>query len=91
MLSSEASVGAPKPFQDIPGPKGQIHNVWSYREEICQVWSDFNTERKYFQAEQAIVCLHEHIEAVFRADQEWPNRPEGGELAQRLMKEAGIT
>ena len=40
--------------------------------------------------EQVVVYNPKDVETVFRADREWPQRPEGGDLFPRIMKEAGI-
>ncbi len=94
---------APKPFKDIPGPKGLplIGTALDYR-------NDKHTMSKvikkridkygpiYREAifpglpEQVIVHDPKDVETVFRAGGEWPQRPEGGDLFQRLMKESGI-
>ena len=41
--------------------------------------------------EQVVIFDPKDVEAVFRADSEWPNRPEGGELFKQLLKESGLT
>ena len=106
ILSSEASgsAGTPKPFQDIPGPKGYplIGTALDYRNDKYTIFRVMEKRFAKFgpiyrekmfpgMPEQVLVYLPEDIEAVFRADQEWPDRPEGGEFTQRLLEEAGIT
>ena len=104
LLSSPVTDGAPKPFQDIPGPKGYplIGTALDYRNDkytfhrvIEKRLAKFGPiyREKMFPGlpEQVVVFLPEDVEAVFRSDSEWPNRPEGGEVTQKLLKDSGLT
>ena len=40
--------------------------------------------------EQVVIFHPDDVEKVYRADGEWPNRPEGGEVFMKIRKEAGL-
>ena len=104
LLTSPATNVAPKPFQDIPGPRGYplIGTALDYRNDkytfhrvIEKRLAKFGPiyREKMFPGlpEQVVVFLPEDVEAVFRSDSEWPNRPEGGEVTLQLLKDSGLT
>lgn len=94
----------PKPFKDIPCPRGypfigttldytgknmyKIHVVLKNRyDKYGPIYRE-----KLFPGlpEQVVIFDPDDVETVFRADGEWPHRPEGGEVFQKIRKEAGL-
>ena len=94
----------PKPFKDIPGPRGypfigtaldyagknmsKMHVILRSRyEKYGPIYRE-----KLFPGmpEQVIIFDPNDVETVFRADGEWPNRPEGGEVFKKVRNEAGL-
>ena len=94
----------PKPFKDVPGPRGypfigtaldyagknmdKMHAILRCRYDTYgQIYRE-----KLFPGlpEQVVIFDPDDVETVFRADGEWPNRPEGGEVFKKVKKEAGL-
>ena len=99
----EGSGQPPKQFKDIPGPKGYplIGTALDYRNDKYTISRVIKKRlvkfghiyrEKVFPGlpEQVVIVDPEDVAAVFRADSEWPNRPEGGEVFQKILKESGI-
>ena len=95
---------APKPFQDIPKPKGYplIGTALDYRNDkytfhrvIEKRLAKFGPiyREKMFPGlpEQVVVVDPKDVEAVFRSDSEWPMRPEGGDIFLQMLKDSGLT
>ena len=93
----------PKEFKDIPGPKGYplIGTALDYRNDkytmsrVIQGRLDKYGRiyrEKIFPGfpEQVVIFDPKDVESVFRADSEWPQRPEGGDIFRRLLKEADL-
>ena len=91
MLTSPAST--PKPYEDIPGPKGYpiIGTALDYRNDKSSTskvikrrldkYGPIYWERIFAGfPEQVMVFDPKDIEVVFRADGEWPSRPAGQPL-----------
>ena len=91
----------PKPFQEIPGPKGWplIGTSLDYRNDKFTVFNVIQKRldqygpiyrEKVFPGmpERVIIVEPDDIATVFRSDSEWPNRPEGGEMVQKLIKDS---
>ena len=100
----EGSGQPPKQFKDIPGPKGYplIGTALDYRNDKYTMSRVMKRRLDKFgriyretmfpgMPEQVVIFDPKDVEAVFRADSEWPNRPEGGELFKQLLKESGLT
>lgn len=102
--TSQQPKSPPKPFRDIPGPRGypligtaldyagknmlKIHAIMRNRyDKYGPIYRE-----KLFPGmpEQVVILDPDDVEKVFRADGEWPNRPEGGEVFRRVRKEAGL-
>ena len=94
----------PKQFKDIPGPKGYplIGTALDYRNDKYTIHRVIQGRldkygriyrEKVFPAlpEQVMIFDPKDIESVFRAESEYPHRPEGGDLFLQIMKECGIT
>ena len=94
----------PKPFKEIPGPKGypligtaldyagknmsKLHVVMRKRYDT---YGPIYREKMFpGMPEQVVIFDPDDVEKVFRADGEWPNRPEGGEVFMGVRKEAGL-
>jgi hypothetical protein len=94
----------PKPFKDIPGPRGYpfIGTALDYAgKNANKMYAIFrNRHDKYGpiyrekmfpgMPEQVVIFDPDDVETVFRADGEWPNRPEGGEMFKKVRQEAGL-
>ena len=92
-----------KQFKDIPGPKGYplIGTALDYRNDMYTISRVIKKRldkfghiyrEKIFPGlpEQVVIFDPKDVAAVFRSDSEWPNRPGGGEVNQKLQKESGI-
>ena len=102
-MITTSSASTPKPYKDIPGPKGYpfIGTTLDYRNDK---YTFSNVMKKRFDkygpiyrekifpglAEQVIICDPSDVETVFRADGEWPNRPVGGDMIGEILKAAKI-
>ena len=95
---------SPKQFKDIPGPKGYplIGTALDYRNDKYTMYKVMKRRldkygpiyrEKVFPGlpEQVVIFDPKDVEAVFRADSEFPNRPEGGEVFQKILKDSGVT
>ena len=101
---SNNAQASPKPFKDIPGPRGypfigtaldyagknmdKMHVVMRNRyDKYGPIYRE-----KLFPGmpEQVVIFDPDDVETVFRADGEWPNRPEGGEVFRKVRKEAAL-
>ena len=104
VATPEGSGQPPKQFKDIPGPKGYplIGTALDYRNDKYTMSRVMKRRLDKFGSiyretifpglpEQVVIFDPKDVEAVFRADSEWPNRPEGGELFHQLLKESGLT
>ena len=95
---------SPKPFKEIPSPRGypfigtaldyagknmdKMHVIMRNRyDEYGPIYRE-----KLFPGmpEQVVIFDPDDVETVFRADGEWPNRPEGGEVFRKVRKEAAL-
>lgn len=94
----------PKPYSEIPGPKGYplIGTALDYAGKnmsrlhviIRERYDKFGPiyREKLFPGlpEQVVIFDPNDVEKVFRADGEWPHRPEGGEVFKKVREEAGL-
>ena len=100
----EASNNEPKPFKEMPVPKGypligtaldyagknmlKLHVVMRKRYDT---YGPIYREKMFpGMPEQVVIFDPDDVEKVYRADGEWPNRPEGGEVFMKIRKEAGL-
>ena len=102
--SNGRDLSQPKAYKDIPGPKGypligtaldyagknmsKLHAVMRSRyDKYGPIYRE-----KLFPGmpEQVVILDPDDLEKVFRADGEWPNRPEGGEIFKKVRYEAGL-
>lgn len=94
---------SPKPFKDIPGPRGYplIGTALDYAGKNANMYTIFRNRYDKYGAiyreklfpgmpEQIVIFDPDDVETVFRADGEWPNRPEGGEVFKKIREEAGL-
>lgn len=102
-MFTTSSASSPKPYEYIPGPKGYpfIGTALDYRNDKY-TFSKVMKKRfdkygpiyreKIFPGlpEQVMVWDPKDVETVFRADGEWPNRPEGGDVFDDVLKAAKI-
>ena len=101
MLTSPAS--ALKPYEDIPGPKGYpfIGTALDYRNDKYTMSRVIKRRLDKYGSiyretifpglpEQVMIFDPKDIETVFRADGEWPSRPVGGDLFDKILKASGI-
>ena len=93
-----------KPYSAISGPKGYplIGTALDYggenKNNITKVVKQrFEKYGRIYKEkmmpgfpEQVVICDPKDIETVFRADGEWPYRPEGGDLVLKIREEAGL-
>ena len=93
-----------KPFKDIPGPRGYpfIGTALDYagknmdkmhvtlRNRYDKYGPIYREKLFPGMPEQVVIFDPDDVETVFRADGEWPNRPEGGEVFKKVRKEAGL-
>ncbi len=98
------STPAPKQFEDIPGPRGYpfIGTALDYRNDKFTMFRVLKKRLEKYgplyrekmfpgMPEQLVVFMPDDIETVFRSDSIWPNRPEGGEITQKLFRDSGMT
>ena len=94
----------PRPYKDMPGPKGYpfIGSALDYagknmdkmhvvlRNRYDKYGPIYREKLFPGMPEQVVIFDPDDVETVFRADGEWPNRPEGGEVFKKVRKEAGL-
>ena len=92
-----------KHFKDIPRPKGYplIGTALDYRNDKYTMSRVIKRRLDKFGhiyrerifpgfPEQVVIFDPKDVESVFRSDSEWPQRPEGGDIFKRLLKEADL-